>query len=460
MNAAIVDFSAVGFTAAANWLCTFAVHSTLLLAIGLLASFALRRRAVALQERVLRFSLWAALVSSIVQYFVLGRALPLNLELPTPTPASVDLPATVGVELHEVTSTSMFVLSALDEPAFTLASLPWPAIVVGSACMSAVIGLLWLWLVYRGLSRVLALRQPEVDPRVLATAAVVARELGLRQSPHVSRCDLIATPIAFGWMRPEICLPEKAAGLGDASLRAMLAHEIAHIRRGDPAWMWLAACLQALFPWQVLLLFVRRRWSRLVELRCDATAARHSSPTAVARCLIDVAEWLRPDARTSLVTLGMAARPSSLRERVEAALHPQPAATPRPFAFATFGGLSLSALTLVAPGVQTATAVSVPSAWSTPDAAPPDAVPPDDAASSPPMAVVDGDAMVAAMELLQSEHASLAAEAARLRSDLRRRAQPAEIEQMLSALERRLVSLERLRARLQTRLDQRPTEPR
>jgi hypothetical protein len=55
------------------------------------------------------------------------------------------------------------------------------------------LGLLWLWSVRTSLHRVLALRQPDVDSRVLAMAAMVARELGMRQSPHVSTCEFIAT---------------------------------------------------------------------------------------------------------------------------------------------------------------------------------------------------------------------------------------------------------------------------
>ena len=69
----------------------------------------------------------------------------------------------------------------------------------------------------------------------------------------------------------------------------MLGNELAHLRRADPAWMWLGAWLQALFPWQLLLAASRRQWSRVVELRCDAEAAQHTSATAVARCLIEVA---------------------------------------------------------------------------------------------------------------------------------------------------------------------------
>jgi hypothetical protein len=46
------------------------------LAIALLLGVALRNRAIAFQEGALRLSLWAALVSSSVQYFAIGSPWP------------------------------------------------------------------------------------------------------------------------------------------------------------------------------------------------------------------------------------------------------------------------------------------------------------------------------------------------------------------------------------------------
>ncbi|HZN39972.1 MAG TPA: M56 family metallopeptidase [Planctomycetota bacterium] len=428
----------------ADWLCTFALHSTLVLGIALLLGTALRNRAIGFQEGALRLSLWAALVSSSVQYFALGSPWPFLALTPNAPLLSgglvADEPAAVPV------------LPAMTAPDVV----PWsgPIAIVAAAAGLMVLGLLWLWFVRVSLHRVLALRQPDVDSRVLAMAATVARGLGMRQSPHVSTCEFIATPIAFGLIRPEICLPARACELGDASLRAMLAHEIAHLRRGDPGWMWLAAWLQALFPWQVLFLAVRRRWARLIEFRCDAIAAQHSSPTAVARCLLDVAEWLRPGSGTPLVALGMAARASSLRERIEAALKPQRRSRPHRLVAMACSGVSLSALTLVAPGVAATSSAPAPSA--------PTAI----VSESPAAAVFAAlgakipaaSPLRSAAQLLQQEHAELVAEVASLRADLEGRRKSPELEQLVSMLTHRLLVLERLSARLRVRLDRRDIE--
>jgi hypothetical protein len=326
-------------------------------------------------------------------------------------------------------------------------------VLVGAAALLLFFGACWFLRMHLRLRAVLHSRTPETDPRVLSTASHVARQLGLRQSPGLSRSERLATPIAFGWLRPEICLPVRAHELSDPSLRAMLAHEVAHLRRHDPAWMWLAAGLQALFPWQPLLLVVRRRWARLVELRCDAIAAAHSSPTAVARCLLDVAEWLRPRPAVPIVALGMAARPSALRERIEAALRPHAIGATRRGWSSAFAGLSLSALTLMAPAVQTASPAELSPV-----------LPRARTADAPMPASSRSAELREAAALLDQEYATVVAEVARVRADLAGRRDAKELEQLVSMLSHRLLVVERLRTHLEELLDRRdavsPLKPR
>ena len=421
---------------AADWIGTFAIHSTCVLALALLVCRLLGKRAIALQEHVLRSSLWSALLSSSLQVFVIGGPWSSNFALPRAVPPIADVVLEADPELLVA---SVGTSSELAAPPSFAATVPWAMVVVAAAIVFAIGGLLWLSTVYRRLRNVLAARSPELDVRVLRTAAEVAREAGLRQTPHLSRCAAIATPIAFGWMRPEICLPARASELGDASLRAMIAHEIAHLRRADPASMWIAATLQAVFPWQLLLHVARRRWARLVELRCDAIAAGHSSTTAVARCLLDVAEWLRPDARHPDMALAMAAKPSSLRERVEAALHPERSGSPRRLLAASWSTASLVALTFGGPGLQS----DVPRPVA------------DVAARS------DERASLAELAtLLEAERQDLLQEVEQLRREQAGSWMDDDVRSLHAVLQTRLSNLERSSARLRARLARSPSEAR
>ena len=66
-----------------------------------------------------------------------------------------------------------------------------------------------------------------------ATARIAA-SLGLSRRVHVVDSPHVDTPTVIGWMKPVILLPIAAfAGLSPSQVEAILAHELAHIRRHD-----------------------------------------------------------------------------------------------------------------------------------------------------------------------------------------------------------------------------------
>lgn len=444
---------------AATWIATFVLHSTLALGLAWLVTAAMQKRAQPLQEALLRWSLWAALLSTTLQVAVVGSPwLPFASWEGVASELSLDVAAPISSLPHLESSSTFAAAPELRSDALSApvaASIwTWRSVLVVAAAFAAGIGLSWLLLVQHRLQRLLADRRPETDSRVLATAARAARVLGLRQSPHLSRSRRIGTPIAFGWLRPEICLPERVGDLGDASLRAMLAHEIAHLRRADPAWMWAAAWLQAMFPWQPLFLVVRRRWAHLIELRCDAVAAHHAGSTAVARCLLDVAEWLRPHLPQPLGALGMASRPSALRERVEAALQGRRVREPNARWLQLAGGLAVSLLTLAAPGLATAPAAEEGGALA--------AVAPTQPADAiePPASPGVPSPLAALLAELMHEQRQLVAEANTLRADLQGQPVSPELTDLHALLARKLAVLETTQQRLQGLLARRSPESR
>lgn len=413
----------------AGWLGTFALHSTVALAFTWGATRLLDKRRLSLQDTLLRQAMWLPFVSATLQFAFFGNIWTAWMAQPE---LSIEQLVPLVEMVSEAPEELVLASAEAEGPA------PWALVAVAVALGAALVGSIWLWRTWWRLGRILATRRPETDARVLSAAAQLASQLGLRQSPHISRAERLCTPIAFGFVRPEICLPARAASLDEASLHAMLSHELAHLRRGDPAWMWVAAWVNALFPWQLLLLGVRRQWSRVVELRCDAEAARHTSPTAVARCLIEVAEWLRPQPAPTAVALGMAARPSALRERVEAALGATEPPAARRLATGAVAALSLAALTMAAPGVdgpllQTGRAT-------------------DDF-----VAAFTGDEVPVAsrlqpyVQLVETEYAAVVREARQLQALLRIQPDP-EAVQLQEVLQTRLEVLARLRVRLMARL--------
>jgi uncharacterized protein (TIGR03435 family) len=66
------------------------------------------------------------------------------------------------------------------------------------------------------------------------TATRLADTLGLSRRVHIVDSSNVDTPTVIGWMTPVILLPVSAlAGLSASQVEAILAHELAHIRRHD-----------------------------------------------------------------------------------------------------------------------------------------------------------------------------------------------------------------------------------
>jgi hypothetical protein len=69
---------------------------------------------------------------------------------------------------------------------------------------------------------------------VEALAARLAAKLQLRRPIRIVQSLVVRTPMVVGWLRPVILLPLAAVtGLSAFQLEAILAHELAHIRRHD-----------------------------------------------------------------------------------------------------------------------------------------------------------------------------------------------------------------------------------
>ncbi len=135
---------------------------------------------------------------------------------------------------------------------------------------------------------------------------------------RLSTLDGLSTPVAFGVLHPEICVPPRAvSGLEARSLRALLAHEVAHLEARDPAWGRLFGLLAALLWFQPLHRVAARRLESASEALADAAAvALEEGPEALASCLVEVAGWTL-EGQAALPLIAMARPGPDLVRRVE-----------------------------------------------------------------------------------------------------------------------------------------------
>src|SRR5439155_1554329 len=86
----------------------------------------------------------------------------------------------------------------------------------------------------------------------------------------------VGGPVTVGWWRPLVLLPPQWHTWGDEELRAVLAHEVAHVRRADYA-AWLVARFSvALHFYHPLAHWLAARLHLQQELAADALGACHA----------------------------------------------------------------------------------------------------------------------------------------------------------------------------------------
>ena len=144
-------------------------------------------------------------------------------------------------------------------------------------------------------------------------AAEIARRLSVSGPVKILESSLVAVPTAVGWLRPAILLPASAfTGLTPQQLEAILAHELAHIRRHDYLVNILQTAVETLLFYHPAVWWVSRQIRGEREQACDDMAVRVTGDALTyARALTKVERL-----RGAVPRLALAADGGSLRARV------------------------------------------------------------------------------------------------------------------------------------------------
>lgn len=154
------------------------------------------------------------------------------------------------------------------------------------------------------------------------------------------------SPLTLGWLRPKIVLPQQALHWSDERLRAVMLHEVAHIRSGDFPLLMLMRLLTTLFWFHPLLWLAQRQLVKACEHASDAfVVASGMKASSYADHLLQIARSLR-EGRTGFVPA--MARISELEGRLIAVLD---AALPRSQRYASLRGALVATVMLIASGL-------------------------------------------------------------------------------------------------------------
>jgi beta-lactamase regulating signal transducer with metallopeptidase domain len=181
--------------------------------------------------------------------------------------------------------------------------------------------------------------------RLTAATGRLAGRLGIRRGVTLLESRLVTVPTVVGWFRPVILVPLSAlTGLTPGQFEAIMAHELAHIRRHDAGVNMLQALVETLLFYHPAVWWISRQVRVEREHCCDDLAVGLcGDPVAYARALTSL-EAMRDDSAFALAASG-----GSLLSRIRRIVRrdiDDGAAAPRIVAALTIGLVALAALAL------------------------------------------------------------------------------------------------------------------
>ncbi len=191
----------------------------------------------------------------------------------------------------------------------------------------------------------------DAGPAARALVSRLATELGVRGSVTILGSSRAVVPMVFGWRHPRLLLPSAATrAIDPGQLRAVLAHELAHVRRRDYVANLLQVGAEALLWFHPAAHWVSQRVRTEREYCCDDVAIGvgvEATDYAHALAALDEA---RDECR-----LVVAAASGTLLDRIQRIVgHPRPVLTP------ARGLLAFLAALVVASAIVTLTMVVPP----------------------------------------------------------------------------------------------------
>lgn len=333
----------LSLSAPAGWLIAFALHATVLLA----AVWAIERLGLLKHpgwaEWAWRFALFGAFVSVSVELMPWSgvRASLLDAVPVTASAEAADIAHVTGDRssspLSEITTMAAAsgarmsntpIVSTVERDASAPVALPIAddAIFIGMMLWLSGTLLLFARVAFQALG-LLRLRRRLVHEGTPAgadlqrTLQTLAQEMRVR-APTLRVLSGLTSPLV---LPGAVLLPRWAEGLDAPQQRAMLAHELAHLRRGDPLWRPLQRLALVPLFFHPLAWHALRRLETLAETLCDAAAVERSGngrhlAECLAECLARSADAHNTDHRGAGWALAMAERSGGIVDRVRTLL--------------------------------------------------------------------------------------------------------------------------------------------
>jgi TonB family protein len=289
-----------------------------------------------------RHAVWSAVLAGMLALPVLAPLLPpLAVKMSeSPTSAGTLILGNLQTPSH---STSRVVPSRRPP---TPAIPTWPIALVAIYVAGVVASLSRMFNAWRTCRRLVGFSELVRDPTARDLVGEFAAAQGMSWPlPQLRSSSSVIVPMTAGFSEPVILLPVNWQQWDAWKLRAVLAHELAHIRRGDWLVIVAASVNRCLFWFHPLAWWLERHLSALAEQASDdAALGCLSDAPRYASTVLDFAATLQSGSRLTYgVAMARTAKVSRRIDRILALRQPGPAIIGR----RTWAAIALCALPLV-----------------------------------------------------------------------------------------------------------------
>lgn len=141
-----------------------------------------------------------------------------------------------------------------------------------------------------------------LPPFIQEKAGAIASRIGIKRAVRVLESALLQTPAVIGWLKPVILLPIGMINrLTTDQVEAVLAHELAHIRRNDYLFNLLQTFIEAVFYFNPAVWILSAAVRREREHSCDDVALSIcGNSLAYAKALLQIQESQVPPPRMAM----------------------------------------------------------------------------------------------------------------------------------------------------------------
>ncbi|HEX7862818.1 MAG TPA: M56 family metallopeptidase [Verrucomicrobiae bacterium] len=313
----LAQFSRLAAETLAPLIVDVSLKATLLLLLAAIIASICKRKPAALRHQIWLLAILAVLALPLISFSLPAwRILPVWSRLPVHAPASVHAPNHIEPQVTAVTAPKQF--SAPNKPTRLPSSrdiLLYATAIWASGCVFAATRLAASVLLLR-----LSIRrsQPATNPSLIELFETERAKLNLS---HVNLRidDRRLVPFVSGIFRPCIVLPAGFSSWSDSELKAVLRHELAHVKRRDVLTLTFCSAACVLHWFNPLVWLAARELNIEAEKSCDDYVLTTEINHADYATQLVTASWFALE--SDLPALAITRR-SQLERRVRAALEP------------------------------------------------------------------------------------------------------------------------------------------